>query len=294
MDTRIKLNDILHLTDEQIENSKIGLNMEWQGRSHFLDWYESDSNNRNVDFTYHSHYGSNTGKRKASRNFSKIGQWCFGFVRLPEDSNKWLLISAGEITSIPDSNHIGTCTHKELDKYQSFIGRLIIKYTKGNKWSRYIFNMNSLIDEIEVADILPTIYEPIKFNGCENVHLNFKTLKMILDEGSARYSDYRAALKGFKGVYCITDTKTGKLYIGAAYGKEGILQRWDNYINSFTGENTALNDLLEQQGEAYFEEYFEYTLIETFSKNTLTSKILERENYWKDAFKTRIFGYNNN
>lgn len=33
---KLKLNDILHLTKKQIENAKIGLNMGWQGRTHFL------------------------------------------------------------------------------------------------------------------------------------------------------------------------------------------------------------------------------------------------------------------
>lgn len=51
-DKKLKLNDILHLTKNQIENTKIGLNMGWQGRTHFLDWYESDPNDRNTDFTY--------------------------------------------------------------------------------------------------------------------------------------------------------------------------------------------------------------------------------------------------
>ena len=43
-DKKLKLNDILHLTKNQIENTKIGLNMGWQGRTHLLDWYESDPN----------------------------------------------------------------------------------------------------------------------------------------------------------------------------------------------------------------------------------------------------------
>lgn len=43
----LKLNDILHLSAEQLEDSKIGLNMGWQGRSHFQEWYESDENNLN-------------------------------------------------------------------------------------------------------------------------------------------------------------------------------------------------------------------------------------------------------
>lgn len=288
----IKLNDILHLTEKEISNSKIGLNMEWQGRSHFLDWYESDENKRNVDFTYHSHQGENTPKKKASRNFTEIGQWCFGFVRLPEDTDKWLLVSAGEITSIPDTDHIGACGHVEIDKYQCLIGRLVIRYHKGNTYSRYIFNLKPIIQEIEVSDILPNIYEPIKFNGYENVHLKFKTLKAILD--GTKYSDYRAALKGAKGVYCLTDCKTGKLYIGSACGEDGILQRWSDYRNNMTGGNKGLIALLQNNDDSYFEKYFEYTLIETFPKNTTDSVVLKREQYWKDVFKTREFGYNKN
>lgn len=288
----IKLNDILHLSPEQIANTKIGLNMGWQGRSHFLDWYESDVDSRNVDFTYHSHRGSNTAKKKAARNFTKIGQLCFGFVRLEEDPDKWLLVSAGEITCIPDSDNIGTCGHKDIPEYQGLIGRLIIRYHKGNTFSRYIFDMGTLIDRINVSDILPDIYEPIKFSGFENVHLSFKTLRMILD--GTRYSDYRAALMGVKGVYCLTDSKTGKLYIGSACGKDGILQRWSDYRKTMTGGNKELKVLLNQNDESYFENHFEYTLIEAFPKDTTGAKVLDREKYWKEVFKTRKFGYNDN
>ena len=61
-----------------------------------------------------------------------------------------------------------------------------------------------------------------------------------------------------------------------------------------TGGNTDLIKLLNQNDETYFVNNFEYTLIEAFPKNVPDSKVLERENYWKEAFKTRAFGYNNN
>lgn len=150
-DKKLKLNDILHLTKNQIENTKIGLNMDWQGRTHFLDWYESDPNDRNTDFTYHSHQGK-------SRNFTSIG----------------------------------------------------------------------------------------------------------------------------------------KLYIGSASGKDGILQRWNDYKTSFTGGNKGLKELLENEGEDYFIENFTYTLLEIFPKNVQPARIYARENYWKEVFKTRAFGYNKN
>lgn len=168
----------------------------------------------------------------------------------------------------------------------------MLKYHKGNTFSRYVFNLKSLIDNLVISDILPNVYEPIKFNGFENVNLKFKTLKAMLD--GTRYSDYRAALMGVKGVYCLTDTHTGKLYIGSACGKDGILQRWNEYKSTMTGGNKGLIALLNQSDETYFEQFFEYTIMETFPKSISNEKVLERENYWKDVFKTREFGYNKN
>lgn len=249
--SEIKLNSILHLTDEQIENSKIGLNMQWDGKLFFERWYESDENDRDAEFTYTSHYGS----KSKVRNFTKIGQWCFGFVRLKENADTWLLISAGEITKIPEGEGREPCDHKELPQFQGLIGRLIIRVHKGNTFSRYIFNMSSYIEKAVVAEILPNVYEPIKFNGFENVHLPFKTLRYIID--GRKYNDYRAALQGVKGIYCLTDIKEGKCYIGSAYGENGILQRWSNYIDTSTGGNQALIELFESVGESYFEKNFD-------------------------------------
>lgn len=149
-----------------------------------------------------------------------------------------------------------------------------------------------MIENIDVAEILPNIYEPIKFSGFENVYLPFKTLKSMID--GVRYADYRAALSGVKGIYCITDTRNGKLYIGSASGKDGILQRWNDYKASFTGGNKGLQELLENEGEDYFIENFTYTLLEIFPKNVQPARIYKRESYWKEVFATRIFGYNRN
>ena len=286
---QLMLNDLLHLTPEQINNSKIGLNMKWAGKSHFSNWYESDEDNRDTNFNYTAYYGRESG---VQRNYTKVGQWSFGFVRLQEDPNKWLFVSAGEITSIPSADKKGPCDHVELEQFQGLIGRLIIRIHKGNTYSRYIFDMNRFINEAEVVEILPNVYEPIKFEGFEKVHLSFKTLKYILE--GHKYYDYRAALMGVKGIYCLTDSKEGKLYIGSASGSDGVLQRWSNYIDNKTGGNQALIELYNKEGDEYFEKYFEYTIIETFGKNIETSKIIERENYWKEVFKTKENGYNRN
>jgi len=276
------LKDILLLTEEETKDAKIALNMSWGGKSHFDRWNESDPNNRDVSYSYYSHYGK-------SRNFTRFGQLVFGFVQLPRNSKKWLLVTVGRITSLPDH---GTCGHEDIKRFQGLIGRLVVEIEKGNTYSRYIFNLNKYYEEAKVAEILADDYQLISFSGLDNVHLTFHDLKLIIN--GEKYADYRNALLSVKGVYCLTDTKTGKLYIGSAYGENGLVQRWGDYINTKTGGNDGLIDLYNKVGESYFEENFEFTLIEYFGMNSDPDKIIKREQYWKNAFATKAHGYNRN
>ena len=277
--------DIIHLTDNEIKDSKIALNMSFDSKSFFDIWDKSNVNQRDVSYSYYSHYGQNS----KVRNFTHIGQIVFGFVQLPHNNKRWLLVTVGEIKSLPDHD---TCEHMEIKKYQGFIGRLIVEYEKGNTYSRYIFNLSSIIDKLKVVEILSHDYQGISFKGLDNVHLKFKDLKLILN--GEKYNDYRNALSSVKGVYCLTDIKTGKLYIGSAYGDNGIAQRWENYINTKTGGNIGLINLYNKEGEQYFEQNFEFTLIEYFGMNADSNKITNRESYWKDAFSSKVNGYNYN
>lgn len=277
------LKDILLLDEEEKKRAKIALNMSWNGESHFKRWDESPANDRDVSYSYASHYG------KKMRNFTRIGQLVFGFVQLPSNHKRWLLVTAGKITSLPEC---GPCDHEEVERFQGLIGRLIVEINKGNKYQRYIFNLNRFYEEAVVVEILPNDYQAISFNGLDNVHLKFRVLKLILN--GEKYSDYRNALSSVKGVYCLTDTKTGKLYIGSAYGENGIAQRWSDYINTKTGGNQGLIELYKREGDKYFEQNFEFTLIEYFGMNADTNKITGRETYWKEAFATKTQGYNRN
>ncbi|MGO5071417.1 hypothetical protein [Roseburia faecis] len=87
------LNDVLHLTREEIENSKIEFNMQaGSGGQPFLDrWLKHTEEEKNTgtckDCSYWGWYGK-------QRNFYP-GQWVFSFARMPGD--EWLLISAAQI-----------------------------------------------------------------------------------------------------------------------------------------------------------------------------------------------------
>ena len=87
------LNDILHLTQEEINNSKIEFNMQaGSGGQPFLDrWLKHTEDERAngtcKDCSYWGWYGK-------QRNFYP-GQWVFSFARMPDD--ECLLISAAQI-----------------------------------------------------------------------------------------------------------------------------------------------------------------------------------------------------
>ena len=272
----LHLNDILHLTNEEISNSKIALNMSYAGKPHRDRWFE----NHDVSYSYYSYQGN-------KRNF-KVGQLVFGFVQL-EQNNRFLFVTAGKITEVPFND---TCKYEPLTKYDGLIGRLIVEINKGNTYSRYVFKLSKYINEAKVIEVLPKEYEQLSFKGYDEVFLTFNQLKLIID--SNKFVDYRTALQAVKGVYVLTDTSNGKLYIGSAYGVDGIAQRWTSYINTKTGGNKELIRLYNEKGDSYFMNNFTFGLLEYFGSNTDNNKIINREAHWKKILGTNKNGYNDN
>ena len=115
------------------------------------------------------------------------------------------MISAAEIIDVPQDDR---ATVKILEDYKPLFGRLIIKYYKGQKFSRYVFNLEPIASEAIVKEILPGLYSGRKFEGYDHVHLSYQELQSIV-EGKFMPT-YFEALKKVNGVYCLTDIKTGR------------------------------------------------------------------------------------
>jgi len=284
-DMDLFLNDVLNLTTQEIGNSKIEFNMQ-AGRNgrQFLDlWLTHSESEKATGTCYECSYWGWYGDK---RNFYP-GQWVFSFVRMPDD--EWLLISAAQIIDTPKDDWAEV---KILEKYVPLFGRLIIKCKKGNKFARYTFNLSTYLDQSIIKEVLPCIYSGETFEGYDRVHLPYHRLANIFN--GKILPTYYEALKKITGIYCLTDTNTGKLYIGSASGGEGVAQRWGNYLDSKHGGNKKLISLFEQKGPEYFEKYFTFTLLEYFGLSYDPTKIHEREKYWKECFVTNKNGYNNN
>lgn len=106
-------------------------------------------------------------------------------------------------------------------------------------------------------------------------------------------ASWRSALSSVGGVYLIMDKKTGKAYVGSAYGEDGIWQRWCCYADTGHGWNAELIELLEAKGISYAE-HFQYAILEIADPLDSKEQVCEREDHWKDVLLSRNFGYNSN
>ena len=139
----------------------------------------------------------------------------------------------------------------------------------------------------------------IKFPGYDKVNISYPDLKNKLQTSK----EWQTALRCRKGVYLITDKKTGYHYVGSAYGKNGIYGRWKTYIKSGYDKdekengkypNVRFKEIVRKNGMKYIQENFYYTILKTFTDDTFDNEIIEWESWWKEALMSRDFGYNCN
>lgn len=294
MKNEIYLKDVLNIRPEIVPNSKIVLNMTLgRGEESCIDaWLKSDRNNRDVKFTFWSHYGK-------QKNFRE-GNIVFGFARLNGYTNRYLLITVSKITHVPKNDY---CSYDPLSEYDGFLGRLIIEVEKGNAFARYVFNLSRYIGQCKVIQILQAEYGTTPFPGFGSSSFDFSTLKRNID-----YDEWKYPLSSVNGVYMIFDSSNGKKYIGSAYGSQGIYGRWKAYLENGFDEseeesgiyypNKQLKQIVNhpEKGMDYIRNNFIYTIIEVLPFNTDKDQVIQREQYWKKVMHTinSPFGYNSN
>jgi len=128
------------------------------------------------------------------------------------------------------------------------------------------------------------------FPGYNSVLLSYPLLRTITRED---LPSWRSALSSVSGVYVITDNETGKLYVGSAYGGNGIWQRWQAYAKSGHGGNKELKALLREHGRDYVK-HLQFSVLEVCDLNASKDYVISRETQWKNVLRSREFGYNEN
>lgn len=144
----------------------------------------------------------------------------------------------------------------------------------------------------ELLEILPAVSE-ISFTSYNDVLLSYETLHKIV-YNKAAYKVWEDRLSAVAGVYLITDTKTGKHYVGSASGKDGgIWQRWSEYAQTKHGGNKFLKELID--ADADYCKNFQYSILETFPIKGYPYDVLKSEKLYKQKLLSYYpYGLNDN
>lgn len=210
----------------------------------------------------------------------KIGydKWLFAGVFIVKGCHKKKDISRE--LYIYETEEIGGLTH--------LVGKAIIHWDKK-------FRAHSLIGktwekDLKIHEIRNQRMAIRDFTGYNNVSLKFNELCIIVN---LEIPSWKSPLSHIFGIYLITDLKTGKLYVGSAYGDKGIWQRWSEYTSNPHGGNKRLELIIANKGKEYAQN-FQFSLLEVCNPNSSDDYVIQREQYWKSVLGSQEFGYNDN
>jgi hypothetical protein len=176
----------------------------------------------------------------------------------------------------------------EMQHYSELNGRLIVRFKRPGRQS--YLNAERWIENIALDEILPERMSIAEFPGFRMIDISKGELDLII---SHALETWKVALSNVAGVYLITDTKSGKLYVGSATGAGGIWQRWSEYSRSGHGGNKDLKSLIKEDGLERASS-FRYSILELADLHDSSEDVLCRESHWKKILQTREHGLNSN
>lgn len=124
-----------------------------------------------------------------------------------------------------------------------------------------------------------------EFISYDSILLSYTDLQKLIKDTDSNIS-WINALSSVNGIYLIKYKKDGRLYVGSAYGKDGILGRWASYAKTGHAGNKLLKELDPH--------LFEFSVLEILASTMSADDVIARENRWKECLGTRVFGLNDN
>ncbi len=212
------------------------------------------------------------------RNEFNLGH-IFSLMHYFPEPDTWLF---GGIFRVLERLEDGAYRVELTDEGEHFVGRLKLRSAYGGRNPRA--KLEERYAELEVMEILREPYSGAPFPGHLSIDLSFGELETIIRN---ERSDWKAALEHVSGVYVISDARSGRLYVGAAYGEGGVWSRWSDYVHSGHGGNAELQKMVDAEGIKYCRRYFRFALLEVVGGNTPDGAVVAREQHWKQVLRTR-------
>lgn len=223
------------------------------------------------------------------KNFER--KYIISLAQMQNKVDEWLFVGMWQslgVEKLQNSKSRAKYRYRtvSLSLFSEFNGRLILNFQRPGRQS--YLNAERWLPEISVSELKRQRLQVEEFPGHENICISKSKLDLII---SRNIVSWRAGLS-VAGIYLITDTKTGRLYVGSAGGEEGIWQRWSSYSKNGHGGNKDLKRVLSSFGSDYSQN-FQYSILETSDTHSVKN-ILDRESHWKEVLSSRENGYNMN
>jgi hypothetical protein len=205
-------------------------------------------------------------------------EFIFSLIQFYHEQDTWLFGGIFRVTA----RHADRYEVALTDIGANMIGRLKILSDYRSRTTRKF--MERHYAGFEVQEILREPYSGRSFPGFDEIDLSFEELEALVRNNRP---DWRISLESVKGIYLITDTNTGRRYVGSASGDQGVWGRWCQYAENGHGGNVELRQLANDLDLAYCRANFRFALLEHRLDRTPDNVILSRETYWKRVLFSR-------
>lgn len=190
------------------------------------------------------------------------------------------------INKTPKSNGYNYKT-KYLQEFDELSKRLVIEWGDSTRaWAQWLHKQGNK----EISEILPANFV-MDFPGFYDFTLSYDDLKTMINNPDSNREWYRM-LSSISGVYIILDKKSGKQYIGSAYGRGGIWGRWKSYSKNPSGGNKLLIELLSNKPRRY--RSLQFSILRVLEPGSTKDEVMRQEILAKQKLGSRAFGLNSN
>lgn len=176
---------------------------------------------------------------------------------------------------------------RELPGFEDLEGRLIVRWGEGTRsWAQWLHRQG----DKEVVELLPPNYV-MDFPGYYNFTLSHEQIvTMVRNPDSNR--EWQRMLSSVSGVYVVLDKRSGRQYIGSAYGTGGFWARWRSYATSPSGGNVLLKKLIGNSTARH--KHFQFSILRVMEPGVHKEDVIAHEVRVKEKLGSRAFGLNSN
>ena len=148
--------------------------------------------------------------------------------------------------------------------YKLWKGKLII----GWPGQELVWCRRAHKNEFPVLAILEDSALDAAMRAWDAINLTWEQLRVLPTRWKSKLSEWR-------GIYYVFDASAGKGYVGSAYGKDNLLQRWKNWAARGHGGNKLLRHRDPDN--------FRFTILQRVSPDMEAGDVIRLESSWKSA-----------